>query len=933
MRWKVSGILDIGNGYNIICSAAKGGQYGTGFIISSECKSAIMDFKPVNERIVTVRVRGKFGNISICSVHAPIEDEEGEEKDIFYAQLQRVIDDMPTHDVKMIMGDFNAKVGTEEYYASIIGKHSLHQISNDNGKRIIDLASSNSMVISSTRFPHKRIHKETWVSPDGETRNQIDHIMIDSRHMSDILDVRSYRGADCDSDHFLVGVRFKERISVKKEGGGVKNQKFNLEKLRKDEEMVAKYRKEVSENVKNKVKTETTVEEDWEEIKDILLSASETLGRRKRENKNKGWYDEECRLGIKERNQARLTLLNEANEENKEIYKTKKEKVKKLCRKKKREYEQQRLTEIEDMAKAKSTRKFYGEVGAQKKGFQPRVQFCRDSEGELVGDKQKIIKRWKEYFERLLNIGGEEETLNRQELAVGQQEEENVETPTEGEVREIIRNQKNNKAPGEDEIAAEMLKFAGNEMESNMHKLIKKIWEKEEMPKAWNTAVICPLHKKGDKTVCENYRGIALLSIGYKILSTTIVSRITPIMEQIAGDYQCGFRRGRSTLDQIFIIRQIMEKSYEKDLDLFYLFIDFRQAYDSVKRPQLYEILNMLHVPPKLIRLIKLCLKDSQAKVKVQGNLSESFEIKEGLRQGDPLSTSLFNLILEWIIRQVKAVRKGTILNRTTQILAYADDLVIISRNKSELQEVFIQLEEAAKKVGLSINQNKSKFMITARGGREEHDLVINQNVFEKIGSFRYLGAVVTEKNILQDDIETRISAGNRCFYALRQVFQSKAISRKSKLTVYKTVVRPVVMYGAEAWTLNKKEESALLTWERKILRRIYGPVTEDGAWRIRYNFELKQLYNQPSIVNIIKSNRVGWLGHLDRMDASRGCKIILKGDFEGKRPKGRPRKRWLDNVVNDIEKAGVRNWRHLTKDRKKWREVKEKVSKADDQA
>jgi hypothetical protein len=91
----------------------------------------------------------------------------------------------------------NAKVG-KDLRAHNAGEHSLHEVSNDNGMRLIDFAVSKNMVISNVRFPHKDIHKETWISPDLHTKNQIDHVLIDARHASDIIDVKSCRGADCD---------------------------------------------------------------------------------------------------------------------------------------------------------------------------------------------------------------------------------------------------------------------------------------------------------------------------------------------------------------------------------------------------------------------------------------------------------------------------------------------------------------------------------------------------------------------------------------------------------------------------------------------------------------------------------------------------------------------------------------------------------------
>jgi endonuclease/exonuclease/phosphatase family metal-dependent hydrolase len=113
---------------------------------------------------------------------------------------------------KIIIGDLNAKIGQEEIFKLIIEKYSLHNISNDNGIRAIDFASTHNMVIGSTMFNHRNIHEITWKSPDDSTFNQIDHLIIDVRHVSNLLDVRSSRGANIDSDHYLVIPKIRGRI-------------------------------------------------------------------------------------------------------------------------------------------------------------------------------------------------------------------------------------------------------------------------------------------------------------------------------------------------------------------------------------------------------------------------------------------------------------------------------------------------------------------------------------------------------------------------------------------------------------------------------------------------------------------------------------------------------------------------------------------------
>ena len=122
-------------------------------------------------------------------------------------------------------------MGRENILKPTIGNESLHQDNNDNGVRILNFATPKNLVGKSTLFPHLNIHKYTWTSPDGKTHNQIDHILIDRRWHSSVLDGRSFRGADCDTDHYLVVVEVRERLAVSKQAPQrFDGERFNLRK-------------------------------------------------------------------------------------------------------------------------------------------------------------------------------------------------------------------------------------------------------------------------------------------------------------------------------------------------------------------------------------------------------------------------------------------------------------------------------------------------------------------------------------------------------------------------------------------------------------------------------------------------------------------------------------------------------------------------------
>jgi len=136
----------------------------------------------------------KWGNIAVINCHAPTENKENQSKEDFYNQLERVYDSIPHRTRKIIIGDLNAKIGKEQIFKHTIGEQNLHEISNDNGNKLISFAMSKNMTISSSYFPHKEMHKQTWVSPDGHTKNQTDHVVVDEKLKHSVQDVRSYKG-------------------------------------------------------------------------------------------------------------------------------------------------------------------------------------------------------------------------------------------------------------------------------------------------------------------------------------------------------------------------------------------------------------------------------------------------------------------------------------------------------------------------------------------------------------------------------------------------------------------------------------------------------------------------------------------------------------------------------------------------------------------
>jgi hypothetical protein len=213
------------------------------------------------------------------------------------------------------------------------------------------------------------------------------------------------------------------------------------------------------------------------------------------------------------------------------------------------------------------------------------------------------LNGWKNYFCDLFNVHGAG-GVRQTEMHTA---EPFVPEHSASEVQVAIGNLKRYKSPGVDQIPAELIQAGGESLRSEVHDLIKLTWSKEELPHQGKDSIVLPVHKKGDKTDCSNYRGISLLSTSYKILSNILLARLPPYADEVIGDHQCGFRRNRSTTDQMFNIRQILDKNWDYNCTVHQLFINFKKAYHSVWREVLYNILIEFGLPRKLVGLFQMC--------------------------------------------------------------------------------------------------------------------------------------------------------------------------------------------------------------------------------------------------------------------------------------------------------------------------------------
>ena len=263
------------------------------------------------------------------------------------------------------------------------------------------------------------------------------------------------------------------------------------------------------------------------------------------------------------------------------------------------------------------------------------------------------MDRWADHFNTLLNRPSnisEEVIEDTPQLPVLEKLDSE---PSCAEVAKAMKQLSSGKAPGQDGIPSEIYKCGGAHMITKLTKLFACFWKKCDVPQELKDASIIHLYKnKGNRSSCDNHRGISLLSIAGKILARVILNRlIEDIVDEVYPESQCGFRSGRSTTDMIFAMRQLQEKCREQNMGLYTVFVDLTKALDTVNREGLWKLLHKAGCPDKIISMIRAFHDGMMGRVRESGDFSDPFEITNVTKQGCVSAPTLFGILFSLMLR------------------------------------------------------------------------------------------------------------------------------------------------------------------------------------------------------------------------------------------------------------------------------------------
>ena len=451
--------------------------------------------------------------------------------------------------------------------------------------------------------------------------------------------------------------------------------------------------------------------------------------------------------------------------------------------------------EIQSFADRKDMKKFFDALktiyGLQSSGTTPLLSADGTS---LLTDKEAILKRWAEHFDGVLNrpLSINDEAINR--LLQVECNPLLDELPSDSETVKAIKLLSSGEAPISDAIPTEIYKAGGPPVAEKLTELFQIMWRKEAIPQEFNDATIIHLFKrKGNPQVCDNHRGISLLSVAGKIFARVLLNRLIEHLEQsgLLPESQCGFRKNRGTIDMIFTARQLQEICQEQNVDLYISFVNFTKAFDTVSREGPWKIMAKFGCPAKFIALVRQVHDGMLARVQNDGEFSDPFPVTNGVKQGRVLASTLFSKMFSAVLTDAFQDRDDGIpiryrfdrkrfnlrrlqakSNVQTEVLdefLFADEMAKGAPTEEKMQKGVDQVSDSCNSYDLTISK-KTEVIYQPAPGKPYKELAITVKgqELQVVDKFIYLGSTLSRVVHIDDEVNARIAKASAAFGRLR---------------------------------------------------------------------------------------------------------------------------------------------------------------------
>ncbi|KAK3514790.1 hypothetical protein QTP70_031178 [Hemibagrus guttatus] len=802
-RWKGSKARSIGAGFKLFYYGVDSKRNGVGVVLKEEFVRNVLEVKRVSDRVMSLKLEIEGVMLNVVSGYAPQVGCELEEKERFWSELDEVMESIPTGERVVIGADFNGHVGEGNTGdEEVMGRFGVKE-RNLEGQMVVDFAKRMDMGVVNTYFQKREEHRVTYKS--GGRRTQVDYILCRRGNLKEISDCKVVVGESVARQHRMVVCRMTLMVCKKKRSEIEIEKKTKWWKLKK-EECCEEFRQKLRQALGGQV----VLPDDWETTAEVIRETGRKVlgvssGRRK-EDKETWWWNEEVQDSVQRKRLAKKKWDMDRTEENRQEYKELQRRVKREVSKAKQKAYEELYTRLDTREGEKDLYRLARQRDRDGKDVQ-QVRVIKDRDGRVLTSEESVQRRWKEYFEELMNEENEREKRVEGVNSV----EQKVDKIRKDEVRKALKRMKSGKAVGPDDIPVEVWKCLGEAAVEFLTSLFNRVLESERMPEEWRRSVLVPIFKnKGDVQSCSNYRGIKLMSHTMKVWERVVEARLRKVVEICEQQY--GFMPRKSTTDAIFALRILMEKYRDGQRELHCVFVDLEKAYDRVPREELWYCMRKSGVAEKYVRVVQDMYERSRTVVRCAVGQTEEFKVEVGLHQGSALSPFLFAIVMDQLSEEVRQESPWTMM--------FADDIVICSESREQVEENLERWRFALERRGMKVSRSKTEYMCVNE--REGSGTVrLQGEEVKKVQEFKDLGSTVQSNGECGKEIKKRVQAGWNGWRKVWGVLCERKISARIKGKVYRTVVRAAMLYGLETVSLRKRQESELEVAELKMLREI----------------------------------------------------------------------------------------------------------------
>ncbi|KAK3530717.1 hypothetical protein QTP86_033855 [Hemibagrus guttatus] len=696
-RWKGSKARSIGAGFKLFYYGVDSKRNGVGVVLKEEFVRNVLEVKRVSDRVMSLKLEFEGVMLNVVSGYAPQVGCELEEKERFWSELDEVMESIPTGERVVIGADFNGHVGEGNIGdEEVMGKFGVKE-RNFEGQMVVDFAKRMDMGVVNTYFQKREEHRVTYKS--GGRRTQVDYILCRRGNLKEISDCKVLVGESVARQHRMVVCKMTLMVCKTKRSKIEIEKKTKWWKLTK-EECCEEFRQKLRQALGGQV----VLPDDWETTAEVIRETGRKVlgvssGRRK-EDKETWWWNEEVQDSIQRKRLAKKKWDMDRTEENRQEYKELQCRVKREVSKAKQKAYDELYTRLDTREGEKDLYRLARQRDRDGKDVQ-QVRVIKDRDGRVLTSEESVQRRWKEYFEELMNEENEREKRVEGVNSV----EQKVDKIRKDEVRKALKRMKSGKAVGPDDIPVEVWKCLG-------------------------------------------------------------------------------------------------EAAVEFLASLFNRFLEnLEKAYDRVPREELWYCMRKSGVAEKYVRVVQDMYERSRTVVRCAVGQTEEFNVEVGLHQGSALSPFLFAIVMDQLSEEVRQESPWTMM--------FADDIVICSESREQVEENLERWRFALERRGMKVSRSKTEYMCVNE--REGSGTVrLQGEEVKKVQEFKYLGSTVQSNGECGKEVKKRVQAGWNGWRKVSGVLCDRKISARIKGKVYRTVVRPAMLYGLETVSLRKRQESEL---------------------------------------------------------------------------------------------------------------------------